>query len=216
MITLSDITHHATLLVHSDRKAISQTLWDELRNNSRAHTFFETTVLDIDTVRSIQSWAATPYDERMIGLVSFHTITVPAHNSLLKILEEPPHGVHFVFITSNKEALLPTLLSRMNELHHSENDSLVQDAAGLFLNTKPTERMKLKQVTELLSKVDEHDRKDRESVRAFILDIATLLRARGLQGKYINECIELASYAGLPSSSTKALLEYLSLLLPKA
>jgi DNA polymerase III, delta subunit len=215
MITLQDLTHHATLFVHPERKDISETLWGELQNNSKAHTFFDTTVLDIDTARSIQSWANTPYSESKLGLVSFHTITVPAQNALLKIVEEPPNGVGFIFITSNKESLLPTLLSRLNEIIHVVSDYLPNDTVGVFLKTKPGERMKLKEIVDLLNKVDENERKDRESVRTFILNIATQLQGKGLPSRYTTECFKMASYAGLPSSSTKALLEYLSLLLPQ-
>jgi DNA polymerase III subunit delta' len=36
----------------------------------------------------------------------------PAANALLKTLEEPPQGTHFVLITHNARALLPTIVSR--------------------------------------------------------------------------------------------------------
>lgn len=38
---------------------------------------------------------------------------IEAQNALLKILEEPPSGVEFLIFTSNKNALLPTIRSRM-------------------------------------------------------------------------------------------------------
>lgn len=216
MITLASLSHHATLFVHPERKNISNNLWTTLQADSKAHTFFDATVIDIDTVRSIQSWANTPYSERKLGLVSFHTITVPAQNALLKVVEEPPLGVGFIFVTSNKEALLPTLLSRLNEASEPGVAKVSShDTADTFLRTNTGERMKLQEIVTLLNKVDERDRKDRESVRGFILDLATKLRERGAHSKYVTECLEVASYAGLPSSSTKALLEYLSLLLPK-
>lgn len=220
MISLSDVSHHATLLVHNNRKAVSLSLWKDLQENSPAHTFFDMTVLDIDTARSIASWTTTPYSERKVGLISFHTITVPAQNALLKIVEEPPLHVGFIFITSNKEALLPTLLSRLHELSASSlggirNGDGESDGVENFLRTNPSDRTKLPQIVALLKQEDEEGRKDRESVRSFILDLATALKEKGVAPKYILETIEIASYAGLPSSSTKALIEYLSLLLPK-
>lgn len=215
MIDLSTLSHHATLLIQEDRKATTQKFWDALQKLSPAHTFFDNTVLDIDTARSIQSWANTPYDEKKIGLISFHTITVPAQNALLKIVEEPPLHVQFVFVTSNKENLLPTLLSRLSHMHHESDAVSKSQAAETFLETPSQMRMKLPQIVALLAKVDEEDRKDRESVRLFILELAQALRNKKASARYVTETLEIASYAGLPSSSTKALMEYLSLLLPE-
>lgn len=215
MIDISTLSHHATLLVHEDRKTSSEKFWVTLQALSPAHTFFDNTVLDIDTARSIQSWANTPYNEKKIGLISFHTITVPAQNALLKIVEEPPLQVQFIFITSNKENLLPTLLSRLNYIRHESEDNSRSDVAKVFLKTPPQMRIKLPIILELLAKVDEEDRKDRESVRHFILELAQTLRDKKAPSHYVTETLEIASYAGLPSSSTKALVEYLSLLLPE-
>lgn len=209
------MSHHATLLVHEDRKTSSEKFWATLQALSPAHTFFDNTVLDIDTARSIQSWANTPYNEKKIGLISFHTITVPAQNALLKIVEEPPLQVQFIFITSNKENLLPTLLSRLNYIRHESEDNSRSDVAKVFLKTPSQMRMKLPEITELLGRVDEGDRKDRESVRLFIVSLVQVLKDNGAPARYVLETIEIASYAGLPSSSTKALVEYLSLLLPE-
>ncbi len=215
MIDISSLSHHATLLIQTDRKTSSQEFWGALQKLSPAHTFFDNTVLDIDTARAIQSWAQTPYDQKKIGLVSFHTITVPAQNALLKIVEEPPLHVQFIFVTSNKENLLPTLLSRLNHIYHESEETPKNLDAETFLKTSPQTRMKLPHIVELLAKVDEEDRKDRESVRLFILELAQALRDKKVSAHYVTETLEIASYAGLPSSSTKALLEYLSLLLPE-
>jgi hypothetical protein len=76
--------------------------------------------------------------------------------------------------------------------------------------------MKLPYVVDILSRVDEEDRKDRESIRAFILSLATVLQNTNTNPKYIQETLEVASYAADPSAGGKALLEYLSLLLPKS
>ena len=215
MTSISTFSHHATLLVHNDRKASSEKFWDELQKLSPAHTYFDNTVLDIDTARAIQSWANTPYNDKKIGLVSFHTITIPAQNALLKIIEEPPLHVQFIFVTSNKENLLPTLLSRLNYVQHENETTSKMEDAETFLKTKAQMRMKLPQITVLLAKVDEEDRKDRESVRLFILELAQALRNKKAPAHYVTETLEIASYAGLPSSPTKALMEYLSLLLPE-
>ncbi|MEI6810841.1 MAG: hypothetical protein WCK60_02180 [Candidatus Nomurabacteria bacterium] len=220
-MNLSDLSkHHAVLIVDSEREATSLKLWKELQALSPAHRFFNQTVLDIDTARKIISWANTPYNEEKIALISFHTGGIPAQNSMLKILEEPRGGVRFILITSNKDNLIPTVLSRV-QLHQIDyiqkpKEDIEHVNAKLFLETNPTTRMKLPFVVELLSRVDEEDRKDKESVMKFILQITESLgNEKNIKPKYIEETLQMASYASDPSVSGKALLEYLALLLPQ-
>lgn len=215
---LSDLPkHHALLLVTSEREADSLTLYDELKSISPAHRFFNQTVLDIDTARNIITWSNTPYNEEKIGLISFHTAGVPAQNAMLKVLEEPRIGVKLIVVTSNKDSLLPTVLSRLHEVHLTSNrQPLTSNSANLFLETKPTARIKLPFITELLSREDEEGRKNREALRGFILSLADSLETqKNIKPKYIEEIIEMSSYAGDPSSSGKAILEYIALLLPQ-
>lgn len=214
---LSDLPkHHALLLVTSEREALGFALYDELKSISPAHRFFNQTVLDIDTARNIISWSNTPYNEERIGLISFHTAGVPAQNAMLKVLEEPRVGVRFIVVTSNKDSLLPTVLSRLQMVGLQKEKNSNLEMAELFLETKPTARIKLPFVTELLSREDEEGRKNREVLREFILNLTESLKIqKNIKSKYIEETIEMSSYAGDPSSSGKAILEYLSLLLPQ-
>lgn len=206
--------HHAILLTTRDRAHMREEVWSKLSSMSPAHRLFDNTVLDIDTARLIISWAQAPYNEEKVAVVSFHTIGLDAQNSLLKILEEPRSGVKFILITSNKEQIIPTVLSRLHHIadditHESNTDAL------LFLKTRPSERMKLSEITILLSRVDEEDRKDKESVRSFILSMIPILSTHANTRGYVEEVIEIASFSSLSSTSGKALLEYLSLLLPR-
>lgn len=222
-MTLSDLPqHHAVLIVDGEREAVGLALWNELQAISPAHIFFNQTVLDIDTARKIISWANTPYNDEKIALISFHTAGIPAQNAMLKILEEPREGVKFILITSSKNNLISTVLSRVHEVRHKtqEAGSKNDTNAKLFLEERPTLRIKLPFITELLSRVDEEDRKDKEAVRGFILQIVDYLGKQSAGGqmiksKYIEETLQMASYASDPSVSGKVLLEYLSLLLPQ-
>lgn len=204
--------HHAVLLIRKERQALSSLLWDELLKLSLAHSHFEQTVLDIDTVREIISWANSPYHEVRTALISFHTATLPAQNAMLKVLEEP-QGVRFIIVTSNKEHLLDTLLSRVVAI--GEENAEIPDSVFTFLRAKPSARMKLKEMAELTSREDEMGRKDREAIRLFILQIVSALSLeKQVPHSYIIESLRMASYAGDPSTSGKTILEYLSLLLP--
>lgn len=206
--------HHAILIEHKDRGTYGASIFKELQSLSLAHRFFNQTVLDIETARIIVAWALTPYNDEKIALISFHTIGHEAQNVLLKVLEEPRDGVRFILITSNKANLLDTLLSRVLFIQDKENKQNIA-LAETFLATTSSLRMKLGEITTLLAKEDEEERKDRESIRNFILSLSTVLKAHHVKPKYIQETLELASYAADPSASGKALIEYLTLLLPQ-
>lgn len=208
--------HHALLLTTSDRKSLSEKLFTELKAISIANKLFDTTVLDIDTARNIITWSNTPYNEERTAVISFHTVGIEAQNTLLKLLEEPRDGVKFILITTNKANLLATVLSRTLVLENTDNKSTQDDTVALnFLLTNPNVRLKLPEITELLAKTDEEGRKDRESVRMFILSLVRILTQKGIASNYIEETLTAASYASDPSASGKSLLEYLALLLPQ-
>lgn len=207
--------HHALLITRVDRVNYSKELWEEMKSSSLAHRYFDQTVLDINTAREIISWAKTPYSEERVGLISFHTAGIPAQNAMLKILEEPPINTRFVLVTSNKEGLISTVLSRVQHVEVLNTTREESPDSLLFLKTTQEERMKLPFVIDLLNKTDEGDRKDRESIRFFILSLAKILSEKNVSSNYQSETLQLASYASDSSSSGKALVEYLSLLLPQ-
>jgi DNA polymerase III delta prime subunit len=208
--------HHALLLTSVDRTAYADELWKEISVLSPAHTYFNQTVLDIDTSRAIIHWAQTPYNDERIALVSFHTAGLPAQNAMLKILEEPRTGTRFILITTNKEHLIETVLSRVRHIHvEGESDDRMKKIAEEFLATSSSFRMRLSHVVDILAALDEEGRKDREAVKGFILSLVPVLQAKKVESRYITETLEIASYASDPSASGKALIEYLSLLLPQ-
>lgn len=214
-MNLQDLpVHHAILIENNNRTKTADLLFQELQKLSPIHTFFNHTVLDIESARSIIAWANTPYNEEKIALVSFNTIGIEAQNALLKMLEEPRDGVRFILITTNSRHLIPTVLSRVRIVRNQEQD-IEEDKAILFLETAHKERMKLPYSIDILSRVDEEERKDRESIKGFIISLLHVLEKNQYKGSYIQETLELASYASDPSVSGKALLEYLSLLLPQ-
>lgn len=213
---LRDIpNHHAVLVVHHDRQELGVSLWDELNTGPSMHKFVNQAVLDIDTAREIIAWANSPYNNERIAIISFHTASLPAQNAMLKILEEPKAGVRFILVTSNREHLIDTVISRTHLFipeAGGNTDVLVRE----FLQTKPVSRIKLKSITALLAQEDEGGRKDRESVRSFILGLAEeISKDKKIPKKYVKETLAMASFTGDPSVTVKYIIEYLSLLLPK-
>lgn len=208
--------HHAVLITHTDRAAYSETLWRELSSLSPAHRYFNQTVLDIETARDLITWAQSSYNGERVALVSFHTASLPAQNALLKVLEEPRDGTRFILLTTSASNLIPTVQSRTQHVRGLDTSTdITKGHVREFLSTSPVYRMKLSFILELLNKEDEEGRKDREAVKSFILCVAECVALKNAEARYVTETLELASYASDPSSSGKALLEYLSLLLPE-
>lgn len=210
--------HHAVLVEASVRDALASSFFQELQALSPVHTFFNHKILDISGARAIISWAQTPYNDEKIGLISFNTIGLEAQNALLKILEEPRHGVRLVLITSNTANIIDTVLSRVHVVKENKSAEDLHEAEK-FLATSYESRISLPYVVELLSrseKINGKERKDKEGIRLFILALTTVLEQKHVDAKYIQETLEIASYVADPSSSGKALMEYLALLLPVA
>lgn len=61
-----------------------------------------------------------------------HLLSIACANKLLKILEEPPTGYHFLLLTNNKDALLPTIQSRCTVLFEVANSADEQSALLSF------------------------------------------------------------------------------------
>lgn len=53
-----------------------------------------------------------------------HLMTIRAQNRILKIIEEPPGHVLLIFVTERMEALLPTVLSRLQKVNFNRLTSL--------------------------------------------------------------------------------------------
>jgi len=88
-------------------------------------SFFQAALLDeppekqknikIDSIREISRFAyEKPYvsNKKFIIINDADTMTPEAQNSLLKILEEPPETAHIILVASDKDMLLPTIVSR--------------------------------------------------------------------------------------------------------
>lgn len=114
-------------------------------------TIVTETSIGIADVRNIQKTLYfTPVKSRQKAYIikNAHTLTIEAQNALLKILEEPPPHAIIVLLAENKEALLPTVLSRCQIIEiksPTTNVSKDKYAASSFLQSSIGERLKLAQ-----------------------------------------------------------------------
>ena len=71
--------------------------------------------LGVDAVREMikdTAMASTEFDRRIYIFEDAHTMTAGAQNALLKIMEEPPEGVHLILLTESADSMLTTVRSR--------------------------------------------------------------------------------------------------------
>ena len=70
------------------------------------------TVDDIEIIFERIRFALDPEESFFFILDNAQRLTVTTANRILKILEEPARGYHFVLLATNAESLLPTIVSR--------------------------------------------------------------------------------------------------------
>ena len=71
------------------------------------------TTISVDQIRELQRTVRTqPTTRRAIIIPEAQRMTEAAANALLKLLEEPGQGTHFLLVTSDATTLLPTIRSR--------------------------------------------------------------------------------------------------------
>lgn len=102
----------APLPGESDLKA----LLDRIRESSRTlSNALPSGGLPIHQVRKISAWARTTTSgaPKFVVLENADKMQEGARNALLKILEEPPAHTYFFLLTSQKGAMIPTVLSRL-------------------------------------------------------------------------------------------------------
>jgi DNA polymerase-3 subunit delta' len=79
-----------------------------------------TSSLKIEQIREVSRFLAlTPNESRykVVLIRGFDRATIGAANALLKTLEEPPGYAHLILLASNADNLLPTIVSRTQQIH---------------------------------------------------------------------------------------------------
>ena len=85
--------------------------------------------ISIERIRQLRRLSALkPLEgKRVIIIAEADRMTIEATNSLLKILEEPPPFMHMILTTSKVNSILPTIISRCQEVRFGlVSDSLIE------------------------------------------------------------------------------------------
>lgn len=70
------------------------------------------TLDDLATIHTTIAYALAPHEHHFFVITKADYLTTQCANSLLKSLEEPPTGYHFILLAQKEEALVPTVRSR--------------------------------------------------------------------------------------------------------
>lgn len=70
--------------------------------------------IGVGQVRLLSAWAHATSESRKVAILeNADRMLDSARNALLKLLEEPPEGVHLLLLTTRRSAMLPTVASRL-------------------------------------------------------------------------------------------------------
>lgn len=74
--------------------------------------------ISIDEIRKLyEATRSKSLHERVVIIDDIDQMTLPAQNAFLKLLEEPPSGVHFIATAHSVSQILPTIHSRLQTIH---------------------------------------------------------------------------------------------------
>lgn len=132
-----ELTHHAYLLVGDHGATISEL---KLKYPNCRHQRFARLGID-DSRALVVDQGQTAWDgDTKLFLLEITDATVEAQNALLKVLEEPTAGTHFVLIVPSAEILLPTVRSRLQILQ-GESTQAETNIARELLAQIPAKRL---------------------------------------------------------------------------
>nr|WP_317405090.1 DNA polymerase III subunit delta' [uncultured Helicobacter sp.] len=82
---------------------------------------FEREDFKIDDAKEVIAQSYLTREKESLIILVANKYNHAAQNALLKILEEPPSKIQFILIAKNKNALLPTIRSRMRIITHKHS-----------------------------------------------------------------------------------------------
>lgn len=88
------------------------------------YEIFEREDFKIDDAKEVIAQSYLAREKESLIILAANKYNHAAQNALLKIIEEPPSKIQFILIAKNKNALLPTICSRMRIITHKSSFEL--------------------------------------------------------------------------------------------
>jgi len=85
----------------------------------------------LEPIKRVVAFTLENDQHYFIVLENAHLLSPACANSLLKVLEEPPRGYHFILLTESLDAILPTIQSRcfIKTISTASHETFVHDIA---------------------------------------------------------------------------------------
>lgn len=122
------------LIISKDKNQIQEFQEKIILQNKIDHfdisTFEQEGSIGINDVRTLQktiSLKPINSPKKIVLIKNSENITIEAQNALLKTLEEPPENTIIILAASNKEAILPTILSRCKIIEYYNQPISIED-----------------------------------------------------------------------------------------
>jgi DNA polymerase III subunit gamma/tau len=98
-----------------EEKKLDKLLTDSGKICNKIITYISGDNIPIHQIRNITYWSHTTFTglAKIIILEGADSMGEASRNALLKIIEEPPPSVYFILISSRKNKIIPTILSRV-------------------------------------------------------------------------------------------------------
>ncbi len=116
---VSFIFAHPKSAKEDDLNSLLQTLVSDPYDFSLPWNNPRISIEDIRALRQRMSLKSESGARRVIVILEAQTMTPEATNALLKILEEPPDETYFILTSSAPDTILPTIISRCQQLKFS-------------------------------------------------------------------------------------------------
>jgi len=140
-----------------DEKNLDRVLSGILETCGKISGAFENSSIPIDQIRKAAFWVHTSVEglNKVVILENVDQMLTGSKNALLKTLEEPPENVYFILITSGKNVLLPTVLSRVRPYRFIPRDNEASSAIlKKIFREKSEEYMSLKDYFQAWDNID--------------------------------------------------------------
>ena len=149
--------------------------------------------ISVDQIRRINYWVHTSgYDDKKVIIIeNSEKMNDSARNAILKVLEEPPEGVYFIFLTSRYGEIIPTIKSRLRKYKLKDrNLSESRDVIEKIFRDKPGVEFSLKDFFNSWTTDNDTMKK---AARDFIIDIFNTDREKYLIDSDLRKIIKTAS-----------------------
>lgn len=126
---ITKVTHYLQQLFCVQHGCLICTTCKQIHDKQHygAHWIIPEKGYTLDTLRIIQEQTAftLPDDQSVFFIIQkADFLTQQCANSLLKVIEEPPRGYHFILCAQRKELILPTITSRCIIRSFEKNENL--------------------------------------------------------------------------------------------